>query len=125
MSAPAPFKLRLCRLLVMSCLPGLIALYSAWYLWILPPQGISPWLPWGLHALPLLLFLPSISQGKLRPHAWLCFLLLLYFTSSVLALMIPTKMLLAAVELTLICLLFTAAMMYTRWQSRWLKGELN
>jgi uncharacterized membrane protein len=69
--------------------------------------------------LPLLAFAPVVIKGKPRGHAWLCFVLLLYFLEAVIAALIPppTRWL-GLIDCTLLVTLFTSAMLYARWRSQ-------
>ncbi|MBU2710275.1 DUF2069 domain-containing protein [Zooshikella harenae] len=54
--------------------------------WFLrPPDGVSLSVITLVKVLPLCLLIPGIYKGKPRSHAWLCFILTVYFTAGVLA----------------------------------------
>lgn len=112
-------KTRLSRALVLLSYFGLLLLFSLWYLWLAPSQGDNPWVIWLVHLLPLLAFAPVVIKGKPRGHAWLCFVLLLYFLEAVIAAMIPppTRWL-GLLDCALLVTLFTSAMLYARWRSQ-------
>lgn len=69
---------------------------------------------------PLLVFLPGVLLKKYRSHIWLCFLLMLYFCRAVMNLFSDEVRLLDWIDLALILILFSAAMLYARWQGRML-----
>ena len=50
---------------------GLIALNSAWHLWLAPSQRFPVWLMLGIFVLPLLLPLKGVLTGQLYTHRWL------------------------------------------------------
>ena len=52
-------------------------------------------------------------------------MLLLYFLGSVLTAIQPHLAVYGVIEVLLISILFTAAMMFTRWQSRWLREQAS
>ena len=52
--------------------------------WVLAPPAVdSPWLIWFLRLLPLLIFVPAVVTRHGRGFAWMCFVVLFYFTSGV------------------------------------------
>lgn len=69
---------------------------------------------------PLLIFLPGVLLKKYRSHIWLCFLLMLYFCRAVMNLFSEEARLLDWLDLTLIIVLFSSAMLYARWRGRML-----
>jgi uncharacterized membrane protein len=112
-------KTRISRALVLLSYFGLLLLFTLWYLWLAPSQGDNPWVIWLVHLLPLLAFAPVVIKAKPRGHAWLCFVLLLYFLEAVIAALIPppTRWL-GLIDCTLLVTLFTSAMLYARWRSQ-------
>jgi uncharacterized membrane protein len=68
--------------------------------------------------LPVLLMLPSVWRGKPVAHAWLCFILLLYFLVAVQNMFSPNRDVMDIVRLVFVVIIFLAAMMYVRWGSR-------
>lgn len=101
---------------------ALLLLFTLWYLLIAPAATANPWVIWLVHLLPLLGFAPVIISGNPRGHAWLCFVLLFYFLGAVLATLMPPTRWLGLAESLLLCVLFTSAMMYARWQSQLNRG---
>ncbi len=98
---------------------GLILLLTAWYLLISPPPTANPYVIWAVQTVPLALFYPVIINKNLRGHIWLCFFLSIYFMHAVQTAMSGgPNSLLALTESLLVASLFTAAMMFTRWQSK-------
>ncbi|PSL13451.1 putative membrane protein [Marinobacterium halophilum] len=112
-------KTRISRALVLLSYFGLLILFSLWYLWLVPSQGDNPWVIWLIHFLPLAAFAPAVVKGNPRGHAWLCFVLLLYFLEAVIAALIPppTRWL-GLADCALLVTLFTSAMLYARWRSQ-------
>jgi len=113
-------KVRITRGLTVFCYVSLLVLFTAWYLIIHPVNTANPWVIWLIHFLPLACFLPSIRSGNPRSHAWLCFILLLYFNEAVLAAATnPETRLFGLLYSALVVVLFIAAMMYARWASQY------
>jgi len=99
------------------CLALLIATYTCRFFWLVPPVGASPLLIWSIHTLPMLLFLPGLTLGKPRTYAWFCFILLIYFCSSVITGFHVPHILgyLGIIESILLSILFITAMYGARW----------
>lgn len=106
-----------------SALAALMGLLTLWLLWIAPPAKASPGTILAIHLLPLAGFIPAIWRGRPRPHAWLCFLVLIYFCEGVLFATAnhPQIRTLGILQALVSATLFVSAMLYARWQSRWLK----
>ncbi len=116
-------KARVSRWLTLLSYAGLLVLFTLWHL-VLHPIAGNPWVIWAWHSVPLLAFAPVMIKGTPRGHAWLCFLLLLYFVQAVLSATNPNTAQLGLIYALLVAVLFTSAMLYTRWQSRYAK-EMN
>ena len=115
-------KARASRGVTLASYTGLLILFTLWYLLIAPAKSEHPWVIWLIHIVPLLAFLPVVWRGYPRGHAWLCFVLLLYFMEAVLAAFNPMTRWLGLVESALLVTLFTGAMMFARWQSKVNRG---
>jgi len=115
---PLEKKVKLTRQLTLISYFGLLALFAIWYLIITPLPTIML-----VHAVPLLAFLPVVLKGNPRGHAWLCFVVLLYFVEAVLAATNTHTVALGLIYSLLSCTLFTAAMYFARWKSQWLKSQ--
>lgn len=79
---------------------------------------------WAFQIVPLLVFVPGMLKKSWRTFIWLCFLLLLYFLVAVLNIFSPAVLLIDYLEITLICALFISAMLFCRWQQRYLKAVM-
>ena len=66
--------------------------------------------------LPLLILLPGLYIERYKTISMLCFVTLLYFVVTVTNLFAPTANLLDVAELVLLVILFSAAMMFSRWK---------
>ena len=69
-----------------------------------------------IQCLPLALILPSLIQGHYRSYSWLCFILLMYFIFAVMNALQSKAQITDLVYVALVVLLFTVAMMTSRWQ---------
>jgi len=74
--------------------------------------SISLWL---VQTVPLLLVLPGLIKQRYRSYLWLCFILLLYITTSIVGVMMPTRDWQDGVMVVLSLILFFSAMMSSRW----------
>lgn len=112
MSVSPARKLRIARHLNWVCYLGLLLLFLIWNLFL--PGGSVKW--WILQTLPLLLVLPGLLKRRYRSYLWLCFILLLYITASIVDVMMPGRGWQHGVLLLLSFTLFISAMMTSRWQ---------
>ena len=69
-----------------------------------------------LTLLPLLIFIPGLIRERYKSLSMLCFVTLLYFIVAVTNLFAPTRSWLDILETLLIVLLFSGAMMFSRWK---------
>lgn len=109
MSTTIARKLHIARRLNWVCYIGLVLLCASWNL-----TGGS--LPWWIMLPPLLLVLPGLLKNHYRSYLWLCFILLLYITASIVDVMMPGRGWQHGVLLVLSLTLFFSAMMTSRWQ---------
>ncbi|WP_207062030.1 DUF2069 domain-containing protein [Motiliproteus sp. SC1-56] len=116
-------KVQISGWLSRGSLLGLIAVITLWLFWLSPPERANPFSIWIFQVLPLLLFLPGVLAGKPRVHAWLCFVILLYFCGAVLTATVPQLRLYGLLQCLLTSVLFTSAMLYARWKSQWLRSQ--
>ncbi len=68
-----------------------------------------------IQLVPLLLVAPGMLAGSPRAHAWTCFIVNLYFIQGVLAAIDPARAAYGWIEAVLSAVLFSAALLYTRW----------
>ena len=113
-------RVKLCRYLTVGCYFSLLISFSAWYLIIHPVNTANHWVIWLLHFLPLAAFIKVIQTGNPRGHAWLCFLLILYFNEAVLAATtVVSSMWYGIFNTLMVTVLFISAMMYARWAGQY------
>lgn len=118
-------KAQLTGLLTRLSFVLLLLFYSVRLLWLAPASSANPWVIWLLYLLPLIGFTPAVLSGKPRPHAWLCFVLLVYFLGAVITATQPNLAIYGWIEVVLLVILFNSAMLFARWQSQWLRTAKN
>ena len=102
------------RWLAVGSLLGLILLCLAWELWLAPLRPGGSWL--ALKALPLALPLAGLLKRRMYTYRWVSLLVWLYFTEGVVRAWsdpAPGNWL-AAIEILLCLLLFTACALHVR-----------
>ena len=110
----AQVMLQLTRFLLLA----LIAVITAWTLWIAPSSSGNAVTIWLIQALPLACFIPGIFLAKPRTHIWLCFVILVYFCSGVMLATSFSHSGLGLLQSFLSAALFSTAMMYVRWNGQ-------
>jgi uncharacterized membrane protein len=108
-------RVRLGALTTRAQLLTLVALFALWTFWLQPPGAANPLVIWLVQSFLLLAFVPSVFQGKPRPHIWLCFVILVYFCIGVVSAVGGSV--LGILQTLLSAGLFTSAMLYARWKS--------
>jgi uncharacterized membrane protein len=86
-------------------------------------QVVPNWTLWSIGALPIIFILRPVWQGRPMAHAWLCFLLLMYFIVAVQNIFSPSCDIFDVLRLVMVVTVFLSAMMYVRWGSRALRAE--
>lgn len=89
-------------------------------------HGARTWVVLSILLIPLLIVAPGVLLGHARAHAWLCFVVNLYFIRGVLAAFDPARSLYGWAEALVSLVLFCSALLYARWKSqldRRLAGE--
>ena len=74
---------------------------------------------WLVQCVPLLIFVPGLYQQRYRTYSWVCFVILPYFTWSVVNVMSPLVRWSDALVVFLTVLIFISAMMASRWLQYW------
>lgn len=92
---------------------------------LFPTEGARLWVIMSVQIMPLMLFVPGIWARRPRSHAWLCFVSLLYFMRGTTESFIPGRELFGIALGILSILLFSSAMMFSRWESMRIKAELE
>ncbi|AYC32163.1 DUF2069 domain-containing protein [Pseudomonas cavernae] len=119
-------RLNASRLLSLLCYFALVLLLLVWDLVFADLHGARTWVILLIELAPLLILAPGLLLGNARAHAWLCFVVNLYFIKGVLAAFDPSRSVLGWSEALLSLVLFCTALLYTRWRfqyDRKLAGE--
>lgn len=74
---------------------------------------------WLVQSIPLLIFIPGLVQQRYRTYSWICFVILVYFTWSVVNTMSPLVRWQDVVVVVLTVAIFISAMMLSRWLQYW------
>ncbi|HTF83391.1 MAG TPA: DUF2069 domain-containing protein [Cellvibrio sp.] len=74
---------------------------------------------WLVQSIPLLIFIPGLMQQRFRTYSWICFVILVYFTWSVVNTMSPLVRWQDVVVVVLTVVIFISAMMISRWMQYW------
>lgn len=111
-------RIDLTRALAVGSLTGLILLGLAWELWLAPLRPGGSWL--ALKVLPLLLPLSGLLRHRMYTYRWVSLLVWIYFTEGVVRATSDRgfSAVLAAIEVVLCLLLFTACALHVRWRLR-------
>ena len=119
-------RVRIARTLSLICFFGLIGLLCVYYLLLADLHGARPWVILLIELVPLLLMAPGMLSGSARGHAWMCFVVNLYFIKGALAAYDPNRQLFGLLEMFASLAVFTSALLYVRWRfqlNRRLAGE--
>jgi uncharacterized membrane protein len=108
-------KLRCVRAVFLASYIALLLLFTAMNIFA-ADGSIKLWL---VQTLPLLIFIPGLMQQRFRTYSWICFVILLYFTWSVVNVMSPFINWTDVVVVTLSVVIFITAMMASRWLQYW------
>ncbi|HLT05269.1 MAG TPA: DUF2069 domain-containing protein [Pseudomonas sp.] len=105
---------------------ALILLLGVWNGLFADLHGARTWVVLSIVLVPLLILAPTVLLGHARGHAWLCFVVNIYFIQGVLAAFDPARALYGWAEAIISLVLFCSALMYTRYKfqlDRRLAGE--
>ena len=80
------------------------------------PEGSSVTFILLVKLIPLLIILPGLAKDHLRAHIWLCFIILFYFTQSVVETFLSSAALADIFITTLTVIVFLASMFYIKWE---------
>jgi uncharacterized membrane protein len=108
-------KLSIARALVLATYSGLLLMFTLLTLFKAEPN----WPLWIVQVVPLLIFAPGLKRGYHRTYSWLCFVVLLYFTWAVTNTLSPLAYWRDYLAVALTVILFSSAMMASRWRQQW------
>jgi len=91
-------------MMIVTTLPGMI------------PDGSSPWVILPIKLVPLLILLPGLIQDQLRAYIWICFIVLFYFTQSVVETFLSSGANIDFFITALTVIIFLSAMFYIKWE---------
>ncbi|MFT6031107.1 MAG: putative membrane protein [Oleiphilaceae bacterium] len=80
------------------------------------PEGSSVTLILLIKLIPLLIILPGLAKDALRSHIWLCFIILFYFTQSVVETFLSSAAYTDIFITSLSVIIFLASMFYIKWE---------
>lgn len=114
------------RWISLVCYLALMLLIGVWNGLFADLHGARTWVVLCIVLVPLVILAPSVLLGHARGHAWLCFVVNIYFIQGVLAAFDPSRAVYGWAEAVLSLVLFCSALMYTRYKfqlDRRLAGE--
>lgn len=80
------------------------------------PEGSSVLPILLIKLIPLLIIFPGLAKDQLRAYIWLCFIILFYFTQSVVETFLSSAAMTDIFITSLTVILFLAAMFYIKWE---------
>ena len=119
-------RMKLSRALSLFSFIALVLLLLIWNLAFADLHGARIGVVLAIQLIPLALLAPGLIMGNARAHAWICFVVNIYFIQGVLAAIDPQRALFGALEAVISFGLFCCALLYTRWRfqyDRKLAGE--
>ncbi|MCF7203209.1 DUF2069 domain-containing protein [Pseudomonas oligotrophica] len=111
-------RVRLVRAISLASYVALLLLVGIWNGLFADLHGARTWVVLSILLVPLLIVAPGVLLGQARAHAWLCFVVNLYFIRGVLAAFDPARSLYGWTEASISLMLFCSALLYTRWKSQ-------
>lgn len=109
-------RVRAARLSALGSYLCLVALLGLYYLAIADLHGARPGVILLVELVPLAILAPGMLRGSARGHAWMCFVVNLYFIKGVLAAFAPSRQLFGLLEMLVSIVLFFSALLYVRWR---------
>jgi len=117
-----PLKNLICRNITWGCY---VLLLLMMIITSLPGQineNSSMWFILSVKLIPLLLVLPGLINNQLRAFIWLCFIVLFYFTQSVVESFLSKAAGIDLIITTLTVVIFISAMYFIKWEK--LRGQI-
>lgn len=111
-----PLKNLICRNVTWSCYVLLLLMMIITSLPGQIPENSSAGFILSVKLVPLLLVLPGLIQNNLRAFIWLCFIVLFYFTRSVVESFLSHAAGIDLIITALTVLIFLSAMYFIKWE---------
>lgn len=86
--------------------------YNAWL--VTQSINLAMLVIWLVQIAPLLIFIRGLHGNRIRTHAWLCFVCLMYFIHGVTVLLTEGRLMQGAIETVLCTILFVALMLFIK-----------
>ncbi|MFT5716858.1 MAG: putative membrane protein [Oleiphilaceae bacterium] len=115
MQSPLDTKSIIARNITLACYVLLILMMIITSLPSMLPEGTSPWIALLIKLIPLLIILPGLLLDQLRAFIWLCFIVLFYFTQSVVETFLSKGANIDYLITFLTVTQFLSAMFYIKW----------
>jgi len=103
------------RNITLACYVLLILMMIITSLPTMLPEGASPWIALIIKLVPLLIIMPGLLLDHLRAFIWLCFIVLFYFTQSVVETFLSQGANIDYLITFLTVTQFLSAMFYIKW----------
>jgi len=103
------------RNITLACYVLLILMMIITSLPSMLPEGASPWIALTIKLVPLLIIMPGLLLDHLRAFIWLCFIVLFYFTQSVVETFLSQGANIDYLITFLTVTQFLSAMFYIKW----------
>jgi len=108
-------KSLIARNITLACYVLLILMMIITSLPSMLPEGTSPWIALVIKLVPLLIIMPGLLLDQLRAFIWLCFIVLFYFTQSVVETFLSKGANIDYLITFLTVTQFLSAMFYIKW----------
>ena len=115
MSTKIDTKCIIARNITLACYVLLILMMIITSLPSMLPEGASPWTTLTIKLIPLLIIMPGLLLDHLRAFIWLCFIVLFYFTQSVVETFLSQGANIDYLITFLTVAQFLSAMFYIKW----------
>ncbi len=102
------------RLVILATYYALIAYFLVGNVIFFQGIGLAAITVWLVQIVPLLLFSVGLHRTHLRTYAWMCFVVLLYFTHGVLVAFDPPRLWLGLLQISLCVIMFSFLILFIR-----------
>lgn len=113
-ASPLPSSLMLIHRSLLASIYALLAYFGVISLMAVQGPNLAFPVVWLIQVFPLLIFLPGLLRQRPRTHAWLSFVILLYFIHAVLVAFDPVRRWLGIIEVLLCVLIFSLLILFIR-----------